>query len=230
MFFPTQSNTGSSPLTRGKRHVSPEWIGRIGLIPAHAGKTQSRRRGCGLTGAHPRSRGENMARESGSGVDWGSSPLTRGKRGEDRRDGHTGGLIPAHAGKTPPDPLACHRRRAHPRSRGENILCPKLATCLHGSSPLTRGKPLTSEFSRPRARLIPAHAGKTAIRLRPRSSRTAHPRSRGENWSSLAMRAGEMGSSPLTRGKLVGLLGRRLRAGLIPAHAGKTPWDAYTLK
>ena len=50
---------GSSPLTRGKRR----WPGLsrrgAGLIPAHAGKTLIDLGHLEVTGAHPRSRGEN---------------------------------------------------------------------------------------------------------------------------------------------------------------------------
>ena len=53
---------GSSPLTRGK----PGRVNRVrrrgGLIPAHAGKTWLLRACFGLSGAHPRSRGENSSR------------------------------------------------------------------------------------------------------------------------------------------------------------------------
>ena len=52
--------------------------------------------------------------------------------------------------------------------------------------------------------------------------RRAHPRSRGENpWRSWA-RGVQGGSSPLTRGKLIACADDDGRAGLIPAHAGKT--------
>ena len=72
-------NVGSSPLTRGKPSSSPALMLRLGLIPAHAGKTTTAPSPRYPTWAHPRSRGENP----GSGV-WdeggaGSSPLTRGK-------------------------------------------------------------------------------------------------------------------------------------------------------
>ena len=50
--------------------------------------------------AHPRSRGENSGARSGLIRANGSSPLTRGKRGELLYVGHGAGLIPAHAGKT----------------------------------------------------------------------------------------------------------------------------------
>ena len=50
---------GSSPLTRGKRLVAAIVAPSGRLIPAHAGKTASRRRCRRRRTAHPRSRGEN---------------------------------------------------------------------------------------------------------------------------------------------------------------------------
>ena len=52
-----------------------------------------------------------------------------------------GGLIPAHAGKTLFDVSTGKQRRAHPRSRGENLLLVLPSGAVQGSSPLTRGKP-----------------------------------------------------------------------------------------
>ena len=51
--------TGSSPLTRGKPSVRPLVCGNSGLIPAHAGKTNSHHSLPVFYTAHPRSRGEN---------------------------------------------------------------------------------------------------------------------------------------------------------------------------
>ena len=73
---------------------------RLGLIPAHAGKTVFGEDRYASVWAHPRSRGENVTWSSRSWASVGSSPLTRGKPVNDERaEGH-GGLIPAHAGKT----------------------------------------------------------------------------------------------------------------------------------
>ena len=52
----------------------------------------------------------------------------------------------------------------------------------------------------------------------------AHPRSRGENAFVVAYNKSETGSSPLTRGKLTSPDEQLIKLGLIPAHAGKTPW------
>ena len=58
----------------------------------------------------------------------------------------------------------------------------------------------------------------------------AHPRSRGENSGLWEPGSDGLGSSPLTRGKLVGVFGGNLSDGLIPAHAGKTSTPVPTCR
>ena len=70
---------GSSPLTRGKRPVVCGGAWRLGLIPAHAGKTPTSIPVSWHTWAHPRSRGENHHLTACAAKYPGSSPLTRGK-------------------------------------------------------------------------------------------------------------------------------------------------------
>ena len=73
-------------------------------------------------------------------------------------------------------------------------------------------------------RLIPTHAGKTGPNAGVWSVSWAHPHSRGENDNLVGDAGRVQGSSPLTRGKHglgLGLVGGQ---GLIPTHAGKTPW------
>ena len=193
---------GSSPLTRGKRKHRVEHRLHGGLIPAHAGKTQDQPRRTPQTSAHPRSRGENGPGDRACLTSSGSSPLTRGKRLADLRDGLNLRLIPAHAGKTS---SRCSRKAcipAHPRSRGENHRLAAGIEDAGGSSP--------------------PHAGKTHDTHVTPPARRAHPRSRGENLLHTWCLDLRLGSSPLTRGKppLRPLAHRRIR--LIPAHAGKT--------
>ena len=152
----------------------------------------------------------------------GSSPLTRGKRRQRQVVFYRRGLIPAHAGKTPPPVGRSLPRRAHPRSRGENHRMKSVAASLMGSSPLTRGKHRLPGRCHRRHGLIPAHAGKTHPPRCPARYQRAHPRSRGENHRRhIRLRAGQ-GSSPLTRGKRASPRLSTSRLGLIPAHAGKT--------
>ena len=175
---------GSSPLTRGKHRRS---LGRS-RTPV----------------AHPRSRGENGRPVHEAHGRPGSSPLTRGKRFRvhGRRRGHR--LIPAHAGKTLSRANSSSSLRAHPRSRGENMVSDGKVSLEDGSSPLTRGKrPRKRPGKRPSG-LIPAHAGKTAIEEFDLPYEPAHPRSRGENSPDQAGQRPATGSSPLTRGKRTG--------------------------
>ena len=133
--------TGSSPLTRGKRHdPGPELpCGR--LIPAHAGKTEGFGAGVVGVGSHP--------------------PLTRGKRGVLLRALSGPGLIPTHAGTTKCRTPSGHPRQAHPHSRGENHSFREGNTRTQGSSPLTRGKRGVALRVPRYGGLIPTHAGKT---------------------------------------------------------------------
>ena len=93
---------------------------------------------------------------------------------------------------------------------------------MRGSSPLTRGKRITSRAGISLSRLIPAHAGKTMTQRDAEAVGEAHPRSRGENPSILGPNVASNGSSPLTRGKRNSPRRRHKRKRLIPAHAGKT--------
>ena len=91
---------GSSPLTRGKPGLCEPALPHPRLIPAHAGKTRTRRGSRRALPAHPRSRGENrVLRALGAGA-YGSSPLTRGKPPRAVCEMRAARLIPAHAGKT----------------------------------------------------------------------------------------------------------------------------------
>ena len=172
--------------------------------------------------AHPRSRGENDARYTCVNSDYGSSPLTRGKRVYKAGTLYVDGLIPAHAGKTSKDSPGPLPAPAHPRSRGENPDRANSGVLSGGSSPLTRGKRVDDLFPEVTIGLIPAHAGKTAPTLKPGSISPAHPRSRGENLRARRLGACDPGSSPLTRGKRGEVLARLDAGRLIPAHAGKT--------
>ena len=196
--------------------------GKYRLIPAHAGKTACEPGAPLLHEAHPRSRGENLRAAWRSSAVSGSSPLTRGKHSEALHGLAQARLIPAHAGKTQDENIVNLSKAAHPRSRGENRRPRRGSLGRGGSSPLTRGKPLSRRSPAPTCRLIPAHAGKT-YRFDPSAFlRPAHPRSRGENKPIDIDFNTPSGSSPLTRGKLLPR-GQRARFNrLIPAHAGKT--------
>ena len=217
-----KEDAGSSPLTRGKRADVLLRLHELGLIPAHAGKTEKWNPMGSAQPAHPRSRGENLSSDSSTFFRTGSSPLTRGKLTDGRAEHFLRGLIPAHAGKTTRGSGACSTGTAHPRSRGENAELHRRCASRRGSSPLTRGKHRRSDGEHLGPGLIPAHAGKTVGLGPPFRSAAAHPRSRGENARRGEPAGGGWGSSPLTRGKRVTEAVDLAANGLIPAHAGKT--------
>ena len=152
----------------------------------------------------------------------GSSPLTRGKQCKTQHMPRSPGLIPAHAGKTVTRFCPRCHARAHPRSRGENLMNPWMMFLPAGSSPLTRGKHHEEAVDAYQDGLIPAHAGKTRPLAPAQSPSGAHPRSRGENGKADDNLRLAAGSSPLTRGKRNDNPRDPLSTGLIPAHAGKT--------
>ena len=164
---PGTPRSGSSPLTRGKRTQLRDVPIPGRLIPAHAGKTSLISTWPPPWPAHPRSRGENRAEIAAIQTRAGSSPLTRGKHPGDEQYQGCLGLIPAHAGKTPPRSERRSSAGAHPRSRGENMETDPTQAERFGSSPLTRGKRGNQGPGSPRRRLIPAHAGKTLPERQP---------------------------------------------------------------
>ena len=174
---------GSSPLTRGKHPDDGADGGGLGLIPTHAGKTNTRHPTSAPGRAHPHSRGENPCPRSRTRALVGSSPLTRGKRLAVVVQEQRQGLIPTHAGKTRTRSAPGWRSRAHPHSRGENHGEHFGGGLVQGSSPLTRGKPLHAARELQYPGLIPTHAGKTNPPDGLVRGAGAHPHSRGENTS-----------------------------------------------
>ncbi len=91
-----------------------------------------------------------------------------------------------------------------------------------GSSPPTRGTPPLSRAGSLLRRFIPAHAGNTTFRTRAATSRSVHPRPRGEHFICASWDSSPRGSSPPTRGTLRCLGGGSTQNRFIPAHAGNT--------
>ena len=213
---------GSSPRMRGKRVCSVPISWRLGLIPAHAGKTVLFEVRAAAARAHPRACGENTIPRSFHRSLSGSSPRMRGKPGFRILVGQPVGLIPAHAGKT----LKCRNEQrpkgAHPRACGENKLTKTLTVTKPGSSPRMRGKQNSFHMDANGIGLIPAHAGKTGLGGLAATLTGAHPRACGENGALFMSRGIRSGSSPRMRGKQDEGVRGPAEGGLIPAHAGKT--------
>ena len=216
------SHQGSSPLARG----TPDCVHfsqlHAGIIPACAGNTRSfpcRSRGLW---DHPRLRGEHPKTDNLGRMGNGSSPLARGTpRG---RSGATPswGIIPACAGNTLNASLTGMWLRDHPRLRGEHWMAnSRLASCA-GSSPLARGTHGVVVEDGRDLRIIPACAGNTTYKARPRTSTEDHPRLRGEHSVTVPSHSSSSGSSPLARGTRGWPESSWSGPWIIPACAGNT--------
>src|SRR5690606_25686957 len=93
----------------------------------------------------------------------------------------------------------------------------------YGSSPHTRGAQRQHGGESCGVRIIPAYAGSTAEEFAKGVRRADHPRIRGEHADLYGSGALEKGSSPHTRGALVGTTVANLATRIIPAYAGSTP-------
>ena len=217
-----RSYGGSSPLARGPP-CSGYWLDfRGGLIPARAGTTTRPCLQIPIRRAHPRSRGDHVARGRLERERAGSSPLARGPLRPIARDTRAVGLIPARAGTTSVLNAAFKELGAHPRSRGDHPLPGNPSTPARGSSPLARGPLASLPWAWFGVGLIPARAGTTRFFGRRDIGYGAHPRSRGDHSAPLPLLIRPLGSSPLARGPLYKQGYIYLRAGLIPARAGTT--------
>ena len=194
--------SGSSPLARGTRVVTPNGRHGHGIIPACAGNTCRRTSARNSWEDHPRLRGEHTHSDSQMPRLIGSSPLARGTRVPVVAEGRNDGIIPACAGNTCAGHQQRHLRWDHPRLRGEH-LAPTPGPCpLLGSSPLARGTRRTRRIRLRCQRIIPACAGNTQGLLRNGVGGADHPRLRGEH----------------LRGTRLGSTSQRI----IPACAGNT--------
>ncbi len=213
---------GSSPRTRGTPVIGGDAHHPQRFIPAHAGNTTAAHRTCCTASVHPRARGEHRGRSTSRAALAGSSPRTRGTRGDARGFSSLQRFIPAHAGNTrhPPPPGAVSP--VHPRARGEHKEAFGAGAADDGSSPRTRGTPGSAAGRAGLCRFIPAHAGNTFAASAAARDAAVHPRARGEHAGNVMFSAGSAGSSPRTRGtrpdeRHGGWFGR-----FIPAHAGNT--------
>ena len=202
--------------------MSIPFLGGVGLIPAHAGKTRYQINERTPRGAHPRACGENSRAVASASRAPGSSPRMRGKQLLSCSMSVNTGLIPAHAGKTAFFLGEFNGCWAHPRACGENFVEVGKDWADVGSSPRMRGKHRGLVADRLTGRLIPAHAGKTTRRGPRINKHRAHPRACGENLPCVSVFLCGGGSSPRMRGKPLIPLSPLSHTGLIPAHAGKT--------
>ncbi len=218
---PTRT-TGSSPRMRGKLGLLLLGFGILRIIPAHAGQTTSPPGRSPASPDHPRACGANEQGHLMLRLLHGSSPRMRGKHAGQDYSSASARIIPAHAGQTQRVAPARRMGPDHPRACGANPQPAVVAHLPSGSSPRMRGKLLLCDIRKPRARIIPAHAGQT-MTFRPiRRATPDHPRACGANVAANDMGDGVTGSSPRMRGKHGTIKHAADPDRIIPAHAGQT--------
>ena len=164
----TQLVGGSSPLARGTHRRGGVEAARDRFIPARAGNTiDAILQRAGAT-VHPRSRGEHESRNLSLTSPYGSSPLARGTQFQAQDVLEDLRFIPARAGNTSLAGATTPRHPVHPRSRGEHATSRDCTATITGSSPLARGTRTEARGRISAARFIPARAGNTSARRRPR--------------------------------------------------------------
>ena len=132
------------------------------------------------------------------------------------------GLTPAYAGNTKHSWPSRPTPWAHPRVRGEYYSYAALTCLSMGSPPRTRGI-RHQQGGVPRlVRLTPAYAGNTCHQDCSKRARQAHPRVRGEYFTSITRIPSFGGSPPRTRGIRQSAACGFGADGLTPAYAGNT--------
>ncbi len=218
--------SGSSPQARGTRSRRFCACCCRRFIPAGAGNTRFARSVQSRMPVHPRRRGEHTISRTLEAGSTGSSPQARGTHRKPCAAGRRCRFIPAGAGNT--SETMCRRPSlsVHPRRRGEHPISAAMCWPSGGSSPQARGTHPDAGAQRCQRRFIPAGAGNTSSGYSPGSSRTVHPRRRGEHAVGDDTPVSTNGSSPQARGTLeLGALMTEV-ARFIPAGAGNTVWHA----
>ena len=211
---------GSSPHTRGTRGAAGEEPGQPRFIPAYAGNAAGREsRACPRT-VHPRIRGERALRGLEHLAEHGSSPHTRGTPGFLHYVRHFHRFIPAYAGNAPRTRAIPGSSSVHPRIRGERTKEEFTPFVESGSSPHTRGTRVARLHDAVMIRFIPAYAGNALVAMAALADGQVHPRIRGERRNAAAIDQTIDGSSPHTRGTLLGHPEPEIIYRFIPAYAG----------
>ncbi len=147
-------------------------------------------------------RGEDNENPRQASPQFGSPPHARGRPGFEIRDTIAWRITPACAGKTASRKHSHHHISDHPRMRGEDANPSWTIGKRSGSPPHARGRHFHIEADVADARITPACAGKTHLRLYPMTN--------------------SEGSPPHARGRLPRVSCSRVGVRITPACAGKT--------
>ena len=207
---------------RGTRALADGDEVMFGIIPAHAGNTESSRNTAPCLRDHPRACGEHHHGLVLGLRAEGSSPRMRGTPVPRPSVPRPSGIIPAHAGNTKYWLPRSARNGDHPRACGEHQVRDTMYGTTQGSSPRMRGTPTQQNRFMMASGIIPAHAGNTGVTVAVSFGVRDHPRACGEHFCYIPYRGSVQGSSPRMRGTRAWCLMTKWLDGIIPAHAGNT--------
>ena len=176
----SERSAGSSPHTRGTPGPLEFTRPAARFIPAYAGNAWSASSSRARRSVHPRIRGERGLYLKITCV------VIR--------------FIPAYAGNAYSVMILFEARSVHPRIRGERRTSRPSRSGVTGSSPHTRGTPITRVPIAIYVRFIPAYAGNAMYGCSMLALLTVHPRIRGERRVVILTHDELPGSSPHTRG------------------------------
>ena len=215
---------GSPPRVRGK--VAPGVFNneKIGITPAHAGKSLLLQDLPLRWEDHPRACGEKGCPYHRHHPQLGSPPRMRGKVCDHALKCVRNRITPAHAGKRAGVRTSGRASKDHPRACGEKKSKRTGTPLPTGSPPRMRGKEKNAGCTRPTSGITPAHAGKSVSQPLKLKSTGDHPRACGEKPIMLSWAVWDSGSPPRMRGKGNFRILFSLSGGITPAHAGKSRW------
>ena len=207
---------------RGTQTILPSSRLAAGIIPAYAGNTSTHTPRNLISRDHPRVCGEHIRERLHGGEISGSSPRMRGTRSTRTTRPAHGGIIPAYAGNTWPQPRIRPDGRDHPRVCGEHLPTASVFHPLTGSSPRMRGTRGAIGGDEKSCGIIPAYAGNTYELRYIVQFCGDHPRVCGEHDIIASAEESARGSSPRMRGTHDCQARKGIRPGIIPAYAGNT--------
>ena len=192
-----------------------------GITPACAGRSWAGCRTNCLAGDHPRVRGEKLRRGRRRRRRGGSPPRARGEAGATNTGGAFFRITPACAGRRYFYGLQVGLSWDHPRVRGEKLHRHLSGDPSWGSPPRARGEGHAGVDTVVTYRITPACAGRSYLRKPALSSRSDHPRVRGEKLCPQVRAERTAGSPPRARGEGIENSFLYILQRITPACAGR---------
>ena len=193
---------GSPPHMRGKEAAMRKHMRKVGITPAHAGKSYPIFMWHSTARDHPRTCGEKRTVHSRSSYLLGSPPHMRGKVSCGQGFTRPCRITPAHAGKRAVYFVPAISQGDHPRTCGEKFHKLYKFFEILGSPPHMRGKGVRLSSGGLPNGITPAHAGKSYRLICKWYKTWDHPRTCGEKWWVSPSTRRITGSPPHMRGKV----------------------------